>query len=127
MGRIDRSSSTTRMQSDTGVPPAPTHGSDGPAGSPGLRRALKVARYPPGVPPYGPRRSNTFAPPPSPPRRRAVPRWLTASLVPAVVGAGVALLVVALTGNLGGDATVIARDPSPLPAAAASVAETAAP
>jgi S1-C subfamily serine protease len=44
-----------------------------------------------------------------------------------VVGAGVALLVVALSGNLGGDSTVVERDPSPLPAAAASVAETPAP
>ena len=79
------------------------------------------------MPAYGPRGSNPFAPPPSPsPRKRSLPRWLTASLVPAVVGAGVALLVVALTGNLGGDSTVVQRDPSPLPAAA-SVAETPAP
>jgi S1-C subfamily serine protease len=40
----------------------------------------------------------------------------------------VALLVVALTGNLGADSTtVIERDPSPLPAASAAVAESAAP
>ncbi len=93
--------------------------------SAGLRGALKVARYAGRVPPYGPRRSNPFDPPPEPPRRRP-PRWLTAALVPAAVGAAVALLVVALTGNLGGDSTtVIERDTSPLPAASASVAEAA--
>ncbi|HSJ74009.1 MAG TPA: trypsin-like peptidase domain-containing protein [Miltoncostaeaceae bacterium] len=78
------------------------------------------------MPPYGPRRSNPFGPPPAEPRRRP-PRWLAAALLPAVVGAGVALAVVALTGNLGGDTTtVIERDTSPLPAASAAVAESTA-
>jgi S1-C subfamily serine protease len=44
--------------------------------------------------------------------------------VPAAVGAGVALAVVALTGNLGGDSTtVVRRDTAPLPAAQAALAE----
>jgi S1-C subfamily serine protease len=91
----------------------------------GLRGALKVARYPGRVPPYGPRRSNPFGPASEPSRRRP-PRWLGAALLPAAVGAAVALLVVALTGNLGGDTTtVIERDTSPLPAASAAVAESA--
>ena len=84
----------------------------------GLRGALKVARYPGTVPPFGPRQPNPYGPPPSEPPRRRPPRWLAAALVPALVGAGVALAVVALTGNLGGDTTVIERDTSPLPAAA---------
>ena len=83
------------------------------------------------MPPFGPPRSNPFDPPlPGEPPRRRAPRWLAATLVPAVVGAGVALGVVALTGNLGGDTTtVVERDTAPLPAAsaAATAAETPAP
>jgi S1-C subfamily serine protease len=75
-----------------------------------------------------PRQPNPYGPPPGEPPKRRPPRWLAASLVPAVVGAGVALAVVALTGNLGGDSTtVIERDTSPLPAAASAVAEAAPP
>jgi S1-C subfamily serine protease len=76
------------------------------------------------VPPHGPRQPNPYGPPPSESPRRRPPRWLTAAALPAVVGAGVALLVVALTGNLGGDTTVIERDTSPLPAASAAIAES---
>jgi S1-C subfamily serine protease len=77
------------------------------------------------VPAYGPHGSNPFDPPPEPARRRP-PRWLGATLLPAVVGAGVALAVVALTGNLGGDeTTVVQRDTAPLPAARAALAESA--
>jgi S1-C subfamily serine protease len=80
------------------------------------------------VPSYGPRASNPFDPPPPSPPRRRLPRWLATSAVPALVGAGVALAVVALTGNLGGDTTkVVERDTSPLPGAAAAVAESAPP
>jgi len=69
------------------------------------------------VPPYGPSGSNPFSP--EPPRRR-LPAWIAAGLLPAIVGGVVALGGAALTGNLGGDTTVVAGDPSPLPASVAS-------
>ena len=82
----------------------------------GLPRALKEWRYPARVPPFGPSRTNPFAP--EPPRRR-FPAWLTAGVLPAVIGGLVVLGGIALTGNLGGDETVVAPpDPTPLPAAA---------
>jgi S1-C subfamily serine protease len=67
------------------------------------------------------------SPYPTPPRgrRRWPPRWLVASLLPAVIGGAVALGGAALTGNLGGDETVTVRDPAPLPAALPSAAEDA--
>jgi S1-C subfamily serine protease len=78
------------------------------------------------MPRLGPPRETPYPGAPPPPRRRP-PRWLTASLVPAVIGGLVALGGAALTGNLGGSETVIARDPTPLPvslpAAAAARAE----
>ncbi len=67
------------------------------------------------MPPYGPPRTNPFGPPP-PPRRRA-PRWLVGGLLPAVIGGAVALGGAAVTGNLGGDTTIVRSDPTPLPAA----------
>ena len=67
------------------------------------------------MPPYGPPGSNPFAPTP---RRRRLPGWIAGALLPAVIGGCVALGGAAVTGNLGGDSTVIAGDPSPLPAAA---------
>ncbi len=78
------------------------------------------------MPRLGPPRETPYPGAPPPPRRRP-PRWLTASLIPAVVGGAVALGGAALTGNLGGSETVVARDPTPLPvslpAAAAARAE----
>ena len=79
------------------------------------------------MPPYGPSGSNPFAPPP---RRRRLPGWIAGALLPAVIGGCVALGGAAVTGNLGGEDTVIAGDPSPLPAAvpgAGRVATTDAP
>jgi S1-C subfamily serine protease len=80
------------------------------------------------MPPFGPPRSNPFdsAPqpppqPPDPPRRR-LPRWLAASLLPAVIGGAVALGGAALTGNLGGGTTIVERDSTPLPGAVPSAA-----
>jgi S1-C subfamily serine protease len=91
-----------------------------------LPGALTTGRYPARMPRLGPPRDTPYPGPPPPPRRRP-PRWLTASLVPAVIGGAVALGGAALTGNLGGSDTVIARDPTPLPvslpAAAAARAE----
>jgi S1-C subfamily serine protease len=74
------------------------------------------------MPPYGPPRSNPFAPP----RRRRLTRWLAGTLVPAVIGGAVALAGAALTGHLGGE-TVVARDPTPLPAAGPAPAVATAP
>ena len=78
------------------------------------------------MPRLGPPRDTPYPAAPRPPRRRP-PRWLTASLIPAIVGGAVALGGAALTGNLGGSETVVARDPTPLPvslpAAAAARAE----
>jgi S1-C subfamily serine protease len=91
-----------------------------------LPGALTTGRYPARMPRLGPPRETPYPGAPPPPRRRP-PRWLTASLVPAVIGGVVALGGAALTGNLGGSETVIARDPTPLPvslpAAAAARAE----
>lgn len=65
------------------------------------------------MPVYGPSGSNPFEPPR--PRRRA-PRWVTASLLPAVVGGAIALAGAAATGNLGNQTTTVApRDATPLP------------
>jgi S1-C subfamily serine protease len=48
-----------------------------------------------------------------------MPAWLTGAVLPAVVGGLVVLGGIALTGNLGGDETVVApADPTPLPTAA---------
>ena len=56
-----------------------------------------------------------------------MPRWLAATALPALLGAGVARGVVALTGNRGGGSTtVVERDVSPLPAASAAAAEAPA-
>ena len=63
------------------------------------------------MPPYGPPGRNPFAPPP---RRRRLPGWIAGALLPAVIGGVVALGGASLTGNLGGDSTVVAGDPSPL-------------
>lgn len=66
------------------------------------------------MPPYGPPRSNPFAPPdaskPARPRRKP-PRWLTSAVLPAVVGGLVVLGGVAVTGNLGGggETTTVVR------------------
>ncbi len=72
------------------------------------------------VPSYGPTGENPFAPPPPPPSpppaRRRPPRWLGGALVPAVVGGCIALGGAAITGNLGGDTTIVAGDRTPLPA-----------
>jgi S1-C subfamily serine protease len=91
-----------------------------------LPGALTTGRYPARMPRLGPPRETPYPGAPPPPRRRP-PRWLTASLVPAVIGGVVALGGAALTGNLGSSETVIARDPTPLPvslpAAAAARAE----
>jgi S1-C subfamily serine protease len=66
------------------------------------------------VPPYGPAGRNPFTPEP---RRRRLPAWVAGGLLPALVGGVVALGGAAVTGNLGGgDTTVVAGDPSPLPA-----------
>ncbi len=97
-----------------------------PATARRLPGALTTGRYPPRMPRLGPPRDPPYPGAPAPPRRRP-PRWLTASLIPAVIGGAVALGGAALTGNLGGSETVIARDPTPLPvslpAAAARAAE----
>jgi S1-C subfamily serine protease len=81
------------------------------------------------VPRSGPPPQNPYGPPPGPhePRRgRPARGWLAATIASALVGAAVALAVVALTGNLGGDTTtVVQRDTSPLPTAAAAAAEVA--
>lgn len=79
------------------------------------------------MPPYGPRTNPFGAPPP----RRRPPRWLTGALVPAVIGGVVALGGAAVTGNLGGDTTIVRTDPTPLPQpvdapAAAAAAESPA-
>ena len=48
-----------------------------------------------------------------------MPAWLTGAVLPAAVGGLVVLGGIALTGNLGGDETVVApADPTPLPTAA---------
>ena len=84
-----------------------------------------------GVPGYGPQGTDPFRPPP--PGRRRPPAWLTGALLPAVVGGLVVLGGLALTGNLGGDATTVVRDTTPLPAAQggagarSAAAETASP
>lgn len=68
------------------------------------------------MPPYGPAGRNPFTPEP---RRRRLPAWIAGGLLPALVGGVVALGGAAVTGNLGGgDTTVVAGDPSPLPASA---------
>ncbi|MGE0028291.1 MAG: S1C family serine protease [Thermoleophilia bacterium] len=66
---------------------------------------------------------------PPPRRRRRAPAWLTGGVLPAIVGGLVVLGGLAVTGNLGGDETVVQRDPTPLPApsADAAAAETDAP
>jgi S1-C subfamily serine protease len=92
-------------------------------GAPGRNRTLMAGRYPPAVPPPRPDR-NPY--PPARPRRRA-PAWLTGGVVPAVVGGLVVLGGLAVTGNLGGDETIVRNDPTPLPTPAAAAAETAAP
>ncbi len=79
------------------------------------------------MPPFGPR-TNPYGPPP----RRRPPRWLTGALLPAVIGGAVALGGAAVTGNLGGDTTVVRTDTTPLPQpvdapAAAARAEAPAP
>jgi len=93
------------------------------AGELHLPRALKIGRYAPPVPPYGPTGRNPFTPPP---RRGRVRAWLGGALVPALIGGCVALGGAAITGNLGGDTTVVAGDRSPLPAAAGSADPTVA-
>jgi S1-C subfamily serine protease len=97
-----------------------------PAAARDLPGALTTGRYPARMPRLGPPRDPPYPGAP-PPARRRPPRWLTASLIPAVIGGAVALGGAALTGNLGGSETVIARDPTPLPvslpAAAAARAE----
>jgi S1-C subfamily serine protease len=75
------------------------------------------------VPPFGPAGRNPFTPEP---RRRRLPAWFAAGLLPAIVGGVVALGGAALTGNLGGDTTVVAGDPSPLPASVVSPSRPAA-
>ncbi|HET6689578.1 MAG TPA: trypsin-like peptidase domain-containing protein [Miltoncostaeaceae bacterium] len=74
------------------------------------------------MPPPGPDRN------PYPPqrRRRRAPAWLTGGLLPAVVGGLVVLGGLAVTGNLGGDETVVRSDPTPLPPATRDTAGTAA-
>lgn len=82
-------------------------------------------RYPAAVAPAAPDRN----PYPPPRRRRRAPAWLTGGVLPAIVGGLVVLGGLAVTGNLGGDETVVQRDPTPLPApsADAAAAETDAP
>jgi S1-C subfamily serine protease len=63
------------------------------------------------VPPFGPRTNPYGAPPP----RRRPPRWLTGTLLPALIGGAVALGGAAVTGNLGADTTIVRTDPTPLP------------
>jgi putative serine protease PepD len=98
-----------------------------PATARRLPGALTTGRYPARMPRLGPPRDPPYPGASAPPRRRP-PRWLTASLIPAVIGGVVALGGAALTGNLGGSETVIARDPAPLPvslpAAAARAEQT---
>ena len=65
---------------------------------------------------------------PLPRPRRRPPRWLAAAIVPAVVGGGVAVGVVAATGNLGGETTrtvVETSAASPAPAQPSTRAEAA--
>lgn len=71
------------------------------------------------MPPFGPPRTNPFEP--APPKRRA-PAWLTAGLLPALVGGLVVLGGIAATGNLGGGTVVRSGDATPLPAATPSQA-----
>ena len=90
-----------------------------------LPGALTTGRYPARMPRLGPPRETPYPGAPAPPRRRP-PRWLTASLVPAVIGGLVALGGAGLTGNLGSSETVIARDPTPLPVSLPAAAATRA-
>ncbi len=78
-------------------------------------------RYPPAVAPPGPDRN----PYPPPRRRRRAPAWLTGGVLPAVVGGLVVLGGLAVTGNLGGDETVVQSDATPLPAPAEDAAAAA--
>ena len=96
-----------------------------PATARRLPGALTTGRYPARMPRLGPPRDPPYPGAPAPPRRRP-PRWLTASLIPAVIGGVVALGGAALTGNLGGSETVIARDPTPLPVSLPAAAARAA-
>jgi len=82
-----------------------------------------AGRYPAVVPPSGPDRN----PYPPPRDRRRAPGWLTGGVLPAVVGGLVVLGGLAVTGNLGGDETVVRADSTPLPAPAAAAAEVAEP